>query len=576
MPIEISSNQSWDSNQVILCGLLVKSGSILTISSEVKFSVGSRIVIEPGASVIVDGGVLTSIDNYWQGIEVWGNINASQYALPGQPCPQGKLVLKNGARIENAHNAVTLWKPGNYNTTGGIIIANDAVFRNNRRSVEFMSYQNFHPLDTLAYDRNVSYFTNCTFEADENYQLNSPFDAHITLWDVSGVQFKGNTFQNSLSETPGKGIYSIDANYQMLPLCNSQTTPCPAQNLVPNSFSGFGAAIEASASVAGSLRTIFVNSAQFINNGYGIKLSGINNASITNSVFEIGKYISHTCPTDFGIGIELSDCNGYLAEGNHFSLAADNSGEGSIGIRVYNYEGNPAYLNEIYRNTFNGVNRGNLAEGKNRLDNAHRDGLVYQCNKNTGNFRDFHITDMGIAGCQGSLLLPAGNTFSFMTGVFMPPRHIANYSNNHITYFYSSARDQEPLYITNTTKQATVAFNSCPSHLGGGTGEIDLMGLSMGQQSYFEEQLDAGRSAYYSLSTLYNSLVDGGSTSGMIAAVDMAWPGDMWNLRAGLLGASPHLSKEVLKKAAGRTDVLPESIIFEVLSANPTNSKIPN
>ena len=571
LPIEITSNEFWNSNQVVLCGLVIKSGSTLTISSEVKLSNESSIIIEQNASLVLDGGTLTSLDNTWQGIEVWGNTNASQYALPGQPCPQGKLVLQNGATIENALNAVALWKPGDYSKSGGIIVATDAVFKNNKRSVEFISYQNFNPAVPTELFGNASYFTNCTFTVDENYMIPSPFNAHITLWNVDGVSFKGNTFQNSLSETPGKGIYSIDANYQLLPLCSSQTTPCPTQSLVPNSFSGFDAAIEAAN--AGNWRAILVDTTRFINNGYGVKLSGSSYASVTRSVFEIGKLSTQACESNFGIGIELSDCNGYMVENNLFSLAAGNSGEGSIGIRVYYDEFNQAYLNEIYRNTFNGVNRGNLAEGKNRLDGSPRSGLVYQCNKNTDNFRDFHITDLGIAGHQGSLSLPAGNTFSDISGSLLPPRHIANYSTNHITYFYSSARDQEPFYITNTTKQSTVAFNCCPSHLGGGSGEIELMGLSAEQQSYFEEQLDASRSAYNSLSTLYNSLVDGGSTSGMIAAVDMAWPGDMWELRAGLLGASPHLSKEVLKKAADRTDVLPESIIFEVLSTNPDELK---
>ena len=284
-------------------------------------------------------------------------------------------------------------------------MATDAVFKNNKRSVEFISYQNFNPAVPTELFGNASYFTNCTFTVDENYMIPSPFNAHITLWNVDGVSFKGNTFQNSLSETPGKGIYSIDANYQLLPLCSSQTTPCPTQSLVPNSFSGFDAAIEAAN--AGNSRAILVDTTRFINNGYGVKLSGSSYASVTRSVFEIGKLSTQACESNFGIGIELSDCNGYMVENNHFSLAAGNSGEGSIGIRVDYYEGNQAYLNEIYRNTFNGVNRGNLAEGKNRLDYTPSSGLVYQCNKNTDNFRDFHITDLGIAGHQGSLSLPA-------------------------------------------------------------------------------------------------------------------------------------------------------------------------
>ncbi|MCK9236243.1 MAG: hypothetical protein M0P09_08030 [Acholeplasmataceae bacterium] len=579
VPLSITSDTIWSGNPifgnniVINSDLVIETGvELLILNCTIKLHEESKIIIKPGGRLILDNTLLRSkcLAHPWQGIEVWGNRNASQHALPGQPNPQGKLILKNGAVIENAHNAVTLWKPGDFNTTGGIIIANDAVFRNNRRSVEFMSYQNFHPLDTLAYDGNVSYFTNCTFEVDENYQINSPFHAHVTLWDVSGVQFKGNTFQSSLEDTPGKGIYSINANYKLIPWCSDQMIPC--QNLVLNRFIGFDAAIEALVSVTGPLRTIFVDSAQFINSGYGIKLNNLNNASITNSVFEIGKFTNHTCTTDFGIGIELSECNGYLVEGNHFSLAADNSGEGSIGIRVFN-EDYPSVVNEIYRNSFNGLNRGNLAEGKNILATNSFRGLVYQCNQNTDNYCDFHITGQGIAGHQGSLNIPAGNTFSFMSGVFMSPRHIANYSTNHIDYYYSSARDQEPLYFINTTKRLIVNFNSCPSSFGGGSGQTDLLGLSPDQQIYFAEQSASSRAALNSLSALYASLVDGGSTTSMLTAVETALPGDMWDLRAQLLGGAPHLSKEVLKKAADRTDVLPESIIFELLSTNPDELK---
>lgn len=574
IPLELFDNHVWDFDMKLYRDLIIHQDAHLTLSCNLVMHPDAKIIIKPGGILTIDGGVIgTDIyeKNSWQGIEVWGNSTASQIALPGQPNPQGKLILKNGARIENAHNGVTLWKPGDYNTTGGIIIANDAVFRNNRRSVEFMSYQNFNPLNPLDYEDNASSFTNCTFVANEDYESPNAFHAHITLWEVDGVKFYGNTFQSSLDDSPGKGIYSIDASYKLIPWCSDQSIPC--QNLVLNRFIGFDAAIEASASVTGPLRTIFVDSAQFINNGYGIKLSSLNNASITNSVFEIGNYTSHTCTTDFGIGIELSECNGYLVEGNHFSLATDNSDEGSIGIRVYNNESSLPEANEIYRNSFNGLDRGNLAEGINISNTTIEQGLVYQCNQNTDNYCDFHITGEGIARHQGSLNIPAGNTFSFMSGVFMSPRHIFNYSTNHIDYYYSSAQNQEPLYFINTTKHPTVNFNSCLSSFGGGSGQIDLLGLSPDQQIYFAEQSASSRAALNSLSNLYSSLVDGGSTTSMLTAVETALPGDMWDLRAQLLGGAPHLSKEVLKKAADRTDVLPESIIFELLSTNPDELK---
>ena len=53
----------------------------------------------------------------------------------------------------------------------------------------------------------------------------------------------------------------------------------------------------------------------------------------------------------------------------------------------------------------------------------------------------------------------------------------------------------------------------------------------------------------------------------------LSWPNDMWELRAELLEDSPHLSMDVLKAAADKTDVLPESIVFEVMAANPDELK---
>ena len=56
----------------------------------------------------------------WQGIEVWGNSSTHQYEINGS-YGQGYLEMRNGATIENAICAVELWRPGHYNTTGGII-----------------------------------------------------------------------------------------------------------------------------------------------------------------------------------------------------------------------------------------------------------------------------------------------------------------------------------------------------------------------------------------------------------------------------------------------------------------------
>ena len=573
----IQNDTRWDSPRFLTGNLKISNNATLTLGTNAIIAMpeNKKIVIEQGSKLVVDGARITSsCAAPWQGIEVWGNTSASQYALPGQPCPQGKLVLQNGATIENAVNAVALWKPGDYSKSGGIIVATDAVFKNNKRSVEFISYQNFNPAYPTELYGNASYFTNCTFTVDENYVIPSPFNAHITLWNVDGVQFKGNTFQNNLSETNGKGIYSLEANYKLLPGCNSQTTPCPVQNLVPNSFNGFDVAIEASN--AQTLRSIIIDQATFNNNGYGVKLDAVNNVSVTRSSFAISQLSQseEECETSFGIGLELTNCNDFFLEENNLTSSGQWGGsQGTIGIRVFNFESFNPNPTTIYKNQFNGIERANLAEGKNFQDNYPKNGLVYECNANSFNGFDFYFTGLGVAGDQGSLSKAAGNTFSTFATTPQLPVHISNLAENHVDYYFAQASNQQPLYTTNTTNHQISIANSCPSSFGGGSGEIELMGLSMEQQSYFEAQLDASRAAYSSISNLFASLKDGGNTSTMLTAVDMAWPDDMWELRAGLLGASPHLSKEVLKKAADRTDVLPESIIFEVLSTNPDELK---
>jgi len=72
---------------------------------------------------------------------------------------------------------------------------------------------------------------------------------------------------------------------------------------------------------------------------------------------------------------------------------------------------------------------------------------------------------------------------------------------------------------------------------------------------------------------LYESLKDGGNTEAMITEIETSSPEDMLELRAELLDKSPHLSEEVLKTASDKTDVLPDAVIFEILSANPDELK---
>ncbi|MFA5419196.1 MAG: hypothetical protein WC341_12135, partial [Bacteroidales bacterium] len=131
--------------------------------------------VEEGTTPGKNGAVLTlnntTVTNHaqcnlrWQGIEVSGFYYQSQ--LPGANglLYQGRLVVTNESVIENAWNAVTTSENGVFGTHGGIIRAENSTFRNNKRSVEILSYQNFNPY--IGVDARMPYsgmFKKCTFE----------------------------------------------------------------------------------------------------------------------------------------------------------------------------------------------------------------------------------------------------------------------------------------------------------------------------------------------------------------------------------------------------------------------------
>jgi hypothetical protein len=117
----------------------------------------------------------------------------------------------------------------------------------------------------------------------------------------------------------------------------------------------------------------------------------------------------------------------------------------------------------------------------------------------------------------------------------------------------------------------TNAGNTCPSHYGGNP-KLDLTLTTQqkvnAEQVYYDNLID-----YNSTKTLYDNYIDGGDTESEKLDIETAQPDDMWALRTQLLGDSPHLSFEVLKEAADKTDVFTESALFDILAANPDELK---
>lgn len=575
-PMEVTSHEVWDFPIKLYQDIVVKDGAFLEINCEVLMPINGKIIVEPGGKLIVDQGIISSAhDQPWQGIQVHGNKQQSQWPDQYGVMHQGMLELKNGAVIENAIDAVVLWNPGSYSSTGGIVQANDAVFRNNKKAVHALMYWNFHPYIPEQRLDNRSYFKNTTFELTEDYHGEEKFHKHVDLFDVFGIGFRACTFtlhpEAENVSYYNHGIAAYSAGFSLLPVCSDPNTmPCPGY--IENTFTGFNRGVSAAKTLDYS-PPFFATRADFSNNTYGLHVNEVHNFTVINSTFNAGKEdYKGECKSGFGVGIYTDEATGFAIQENNFTKYAAAPQGDYFGTWINNTKA----PDEVYKNNFNGLSYANYSEGINWRDPVRFIGLAYYCNQNQSNFADFFVgrdslERGGIQSEQGYWDHAAGNTFTASGGNW----HFYNDGEHLLQYFYSHNNpDQTP----DTSKVYRVGLesitynNSCPSYYGGGDDEKP-MAMSTAEQQQAEQLFIANLTDYNNVKALYTSLMDGGDTDGTVFDIKTAHPDDMWALRAQLLGKSPHLSMEVLKEASDRTDVFNDAALFDILAANPDELK---
>ncbi|MBR0304608.1 MAG: T9SS type A sorting domain-containing protein [Bacteroidales bacterium] len=456
------------------CSLIVRKGAdfqvlgdaIVTIdscgtailSNTAILGASARIIIKPGGKLVVDGGTLTSAyaGEMWQGIYLEGHRTQHQTAAN-----QGTVQLLNGAVIENARRGIYTGAFGeNWHTTGGIITADSATFRNCAKAVEYLSYA-----DTTApgfVNDNWGSFSNCTFTVDDNNLFaanNTDFLAHVTMWDVKGVRFTHCRFEDVRTgfHTRKSAISTIDAGFKVRTGCD-YTVPNPDCNcyLTTNtycSFTGFNTAINATTS--GKPYAVIIDGARFSNNMAGVKIEGNTHVEVTRCTFDLN--VQTGLAFKPAVGLFLDTCTGYLVEENTFSCSATAPQYQRYGILVGN-SGPDA--NSIYRNDISNMSVGVYVQG----DNAKKlTGLQFTCNVFSGNENDIYVeTNATIGVNQGSPSKGADNTFS--------PRATSNLYNGGtgvVNYYYSTGSGHAPSHTTNVNLYGTAGSNMCGSTICG-------------------------------------------------------------------------------------------------------------
>jgi hypothetical protein len=562
---EVKNGQTltWEKPRALKSSIRIKDGGILIIKSAINMPIDSKIIVEQGGKLYIEGGTLSNnCGHTWQGIEVWGNSHDHQWPDANGHYAQGYVNLDH-ATIKNAICALDLMKPGDNGTTGGIVFASSSDFINNTQSVHATSYTNFHPVTGKEMDYQA-HFDYCNFELNPEYISAQEFFKHVDLSSLKGVRFDACNFMLS-PDTPNvnnynHGIASYSASFSVNGVCNSQQSPCPETSYDRCTFNGFYYGISANV-IDDDFNGFYVNRAEFTNNTHGIFVNGINNYIVIKSNFYIGrnKCDNIFCSTSPGYGIYSSRAHGFSIEENNFRKADEVISTYLVGILIDNTND----IDIVYKNTFDGLSYGNFAKEDNLYNSF--DGLSYLCNINTNNYADFFTPDESqVEIFQGDRTLAAGNLFSTNA-----TWHFYNNGVTDLTYYYCPTCIYEVpnLAKLNRVNRISAPANTCPSHY---TGDIKL---SEEQKLALENEFAQATTDYNSVSMIYSELEDGGSTESKLTEVSSATTNDMLVVKQDLLGTSPHLSESVLKAVADKTEVFPDAAIFDILAANPEEMK---
>ena len=210
-------------DRLISGDLIVESGTSLTITGQFSFAECSRIIVKQGAILTIDGGLLTSCSTEWKGIIVEG--------ISGDPDNEnglaGKVIMTNGAIIENAKTAISMEQshiPWTDQMWGGYVRGENSTIRKCDRAVAFMK----HGQQGI---KDKSSFTKMNF-------VNLLHGT--TTWANDGVRYNNCLFSNI--ERIGMLLHSSAAEVNNI--CTFVDVPIGIDVLYPEAFGLFGSKIK--------------------------------------------------------------------------------------------------------------------------------------------------------------------------------------------------------------------------------------------------------------------------------------------------------------------------------------------
>ena len=483
-PYLITKNETWDFDIKMYNDIIVKSGNKLSIKCRVLMPYHANIIVEPGAELEIDGGIITSHHDttMWYGISVWGDANKSQNVTSDQ----GLLTMKNGATISNALHAVMLADAvfGYSSRNGGIAHIDESHFINNRRSIGFHDYHNLMwefkgGTWTRTWLRpNASWINKTTFEVNSD-MIRDP-KGQVTMSGVDGVAIRGCSFTTTMPYTAAgircttscpqqDAVVTWNATFK---LDEFKTSPTSSP-ITPSYVSGFRHGVLAQSFAVSN--NFSVLNTTFEKNLFGVRSNAVNSFNVKGNTFLINNPVNSAAAS---IGSKLENSSLFNVYNNTFSRSLTSTSH-TIGVEVTN---SGSGFNKVNNNTYDNLhigNYGNQENGNGFFDASDpkeekSTGLEFLCNTHNNNTLAITVDGIRVGGVpkhcirriQGSSSLPTGNKFNrsllrfdvkndFTSSAGLNTLALSKY------IYYDMAANENPYITSNVAKFPIGIQNQC-------------------------------------------------------------------------------------------------------------------
>lgn len=557
-----STNEIWEDRMNLFCTLVIKAGAKLTVKGDLVVYGDQKIIVEPGGKLYIDGGnITTECGTMWQGIELHGDASLTQI-----PTNQGLVLMQNNATIQYAYNGINVIGIDQngaleWSKTGGIVRINDGNFKNCRRGIQFMTYQNFNTSDGSP-KNNISYIHNCNFEISEKLPDGVVPYYGISMCEVDGVQIWGCTFQNTRSDIDdvpyyqrGGGIVSHNSTYKVQPTYNANGPVNSTKNTFHNLFKG----VEPIGTTGQS--STFIRSNIFEGCEIAVNLVGSNFDEVVDNDIEIpnqryGSIIRQAK------GVVADHSSGYLIAVNRITPSPN--GGGSLARASYITNTN-IITGQYYSNEMTDITFGAQLEDDNSM-------FEIDCNEftrnNNANIDIYHHN--GFVNPQGiniaSSIVKRNNAFINTCDPSIKSQINKNSIGTNSWYYIAQSGALAPDPIVQSCSDVSISFpiggtdNNCPND--------DIIPIVNGTYGVFTNFIKDHQNEASALSgvigTIKNQLNQGDDES-LLTLINSGNHGEIKNE---LLAKSPYLSDRILIAYLTMSQPAPPGHVKEVIIAN--------